>query len=132
MAHRATFTVETRGRGTYDVTACVVAALASAPRVDGVAHVFCHHTSASLILCENADPSVRRDPRPASQGGWIRASKRSPRGSKMAGAAPAGNELRVRSKVAGPNAESSGGTLIMGPPCGNCSAMLDQLIHTGT
>jgi secondary thiamine-phosphate synthase enzyme len=61
MAHRATFTVETRGRGTYDVTACVVAALASAPRVDGVAHVFCHHTSASLILCENADPSVRRD-----------------------------------------------------------------------
>jgi len=27
----------------------------------GLCHVFCHHTSASLILCENADPTVRRD-----------------------------------------------------------------------
>ncbi len=61
MAHRATFTVETRGRGTYDITARVAAALDGAGRVQGLAHVFCHHTSASLILCENADPSVRRD-----------------------------------------------------------------------
>lgn len=61
MAHRATFTVETRGRGTYDITARVDAALDGAGRVQGLAHVFCHHTSASLILCENADPSVRRD-----------------------------------------------------------------------
>lgn len=61
MAHRATFTIETRGRGTYDITARVAAALDGAGRVQGLAHVFCHHTSASLILCENADPSVRRD-----------------------------------------------------------------------
>jgi secondary thiamine-phosphate synthase enzyme len=61
MARRATFTVDTRGRGTYDITARVAAALDGAPRADGLAHVFCHHTSASLILCENADPSVRRD-----------------------------------------------------------------------
>jgi secondary thiamine-phosphate synthase enzyme len=61
MAHRTSFTVETRGRGTYDVTARVAAALDGAPAADGLAHVFCHHTSASLILCENADPSVRRD-----------------------------------------------------------------------
>lgn len=61
MAHRASFTVETRGRGTYDITARVAAALDGAERVHGLAHVFCHHTSASLILCENADPSVRRD-----------------------------------------------------------------------
>jgi secondary thiamine-phosphate synthase enzyme len=27
----------------------------------GLCHVFVHHTSASLILCENADPTVRRD-----------------------------------------------------------------------
>ncbi len=27
----------------------------------GLANVFLHHTSASLILCENADPSVQRD-----------------------------------------------------------------------
>jgi secondary thiamine-phosphate synthase enzyme len=61
MAHRTSFTVETRGRGTYDVTEQVAAALAGGPRTDGVAHVFCHHTSASLILCENADPTVRQD-----------------------------------------------------------------------
>ena len=61
MAHRSSFTVDTRGRGTYDITARVAAALAGAPAADGLAHVFCHHTSASLILCENADPSVRRD-----------------------------------------------------------------------
>ena len=28
---------------------------------EGLATVFIHHTSASLIICENADPSVRRD-----------------------------------------------------------------------
>lgn len=61
VAHRSSFTVDTRGRGTYDITARVAAALAGAPAADGLAHVFCHHTSASLILCENADPSVRRD-----------------------------------------------------------------------
>ncbi len=61
MAQRTTFPIETRGRGTYDITARVASALDGAPATDGLAHVFCHHTSASLILCENADPSVRRD-----------------------------------------------------------------------
>lgn len=61
MAHRTSFSVETRGRGTYDITARVAAALDRVSVGDGLAHVFCHHTSASLILCENADPSVRRD-----------------------------------------------------------------------
>lgn len=61
MALRSSFTVDTRGRGTYDITERVAAALAAGPKSDGLAHVFCHHTSASLILCENADPSVRRD-----------------------------------------------------------------------
>jgi len=56
--HRASFHVDTRGRGTYDVTREVAAGL---PAVDGVANVFCAHTSASLILCENADPKVRQD-----------------------------------------------------------------------
>ncbi|HVK74928.1 MAG TPA: secondary thiamine-phosphate synthase enzyme YjbQ [Kofleriaceae bacterium] len=60
MLHRASFVVDTRGRGTYDVTDRVAAALGGTA-ADGVAHVFCHHTSASLILCENADPTVRSD-----------------------------------------------------------------------
>ncbi len=61
MLHRASFTVDTRGRGTYDLTDRVGALLAPARDADGLAHVFCHHTSASLILCENADPTVRAD-----------------------------------------------------------------------
>jgi secondary thiamine-phosphate synthase enzyme len=56
--HRAAFVVDTRGRGTYDITREVAARL---PAIDGVAHVFCPHTSASLILCENADPTVQQD-----------------------------------------------------------------------
>jgi secondary thiamine-phosphate synthase enzyme len=61
-AARTSFEVPTRGRGTYDVTAQVAKAVAAiAPDRDGVAHLWCHHTSASLIVCENADPSVRRD-----------------------------------------------------------------------
>jgi secondary thiamine-phosphate synthase enzyme len=61
MAHRTSFEVSTRGRGTYDVTERVAAAVAGSGVGDGLATVFVHHTSASLIVCENADPSVRRD-----------------------------------------------------------------------
>lgn len=57
----AEITVSTRGRGTYDVTAQVADAVASAGVATGVCHVFNTHTSASLMLCENADPDVRRD-----------------------------------------------------------------------
>jgi secondary thiamine-phosphate synthase enzyme len=61
MHHRASFVVDTRGRGTYDITDRVATTIAAGPELDGLAHVFCHHTSASLILCENADPTVRAD-----------------------------------------------------------------------
>jgi secondary thiamine-phosphate synthase enzyme len=61
MAHRTSFEVATRGRGTYDVTERVAAAVAGSGVGDGLATVFVHPTSASLIVCENADPSVRRD-----------------------------------------------------------------------
>ena len=54
-------TVSTRGRGTYDITALVEGVVSGAGIAAGLCHVFCHHTSASLILCENADPTVRRD-----------------------------------------------------------------------
>jgi secondary thiamine-phosphate synthase enzyme len=61
-AVRSSFDVATRGRGTYDVTAQVARVVAAlALERDGLAHVWCHHTSASLVVCENADPSVRRD-----------------------------------------------------------------------
>lgn len=53
--------VATHGRGTYDLTRDVAKIVgASAARI-GLATVFIHHTSASLIICENADPTVRED-----------------------------------------------------------------------
>lgn len=61
MTHRRKFTVETRGRGTYEITDRVQQVVAESGIADGLCTVFVHHTSASLIIGENADPSVRRD-----------------------------------------------------------------------
>lgn len=55
------FGVATHGRGIYEITAQVVSIVAEADIDAGLCHVFCRHTSASLIICENADPSVLRD-----------------------------------------------------------------------
>jgi secondary thiamine-phosphate synthase enzyme len=51
----------TRGRGTYDLTAKVDAAVLESGARTGLCTVFIHHTSASLIVCENADADVRTD-----------------------------------------------------------------------
>jgi secondary thiamine-phosphate synthase enzyme len=56
-----TLEFRTRGRGTTDVTGEVQRAVAATGVRTGVCTVFLQHTSASLILCENADPDVRRD-----------------------------------------------------------------------
>lgn len=61
MVHRESFEIRTNGRGTIDVTEQVQGAVRNGGVADGLATVFLHHTSASIILCENADPSVRRD-----------------------------------------------------------------------
>ncbi|MEA3277335.1 MAG: secondary thiamine-phosphate synthase enzyme YjbQ [Pseudomonadota bacterium] len=53
--------VTTRGRGTYDITRQVEQAVRESGVRSGLCHLFVHHTSASLVLCENADPTVRRD-----------------------------------------------------------------------
>ncbi len=50
-----------QGRGTYEITDQVARIVRGAGVAAGLCHVFVHHTSASLMLCENADPSVRRD-----------------------------------------------------------------------
>ena len=54
-------TLPNSGRGTYDITADVQSEVAKSGIDHGLAHIFIHHTSASLIICENADPSVRTD-----------------------------------------------------------------------
>ena len=53
--------VETRGRGTYEITSQVSLAVAASGVNVGLCHLFISHTSASLMLCENADPDVLRD-----------------------------------------------------------------------
>ncbi len=53
--------VDTRGRGTWNITAAVTEVVRTAAVSTGLCHLFVRHTSASLILCENADPDVRHD-----------------------------------------------------------------------
>ncbi|MFT5172437.1 MAG: secondary thiamine-phosphate synthase enzyme [Gammaproteobacteria bacterium] len=58
---RDTLTIETSGRGTNELTARVQGIVRDSGVHEGLCHVFVHHTSASLMLCENADPQVLRD-----------------------------------------------------------------------
>lgn len=53
--------VATNGRGTYDLSGDVQRTVRDSGVESGLCHVFIRHTSASLMLCENADPSVMRD-----------------------------------------------------------------------
>jgi secondary thiamine-phosphate synthase enzyme len=61
MIHQTQLDITTRGRGTYAITDRVDEVVRASGVVDGLCHVFLQHTSASLILCENADPDVRGD-----------------------------------------------------------------------
>src|SRR5215207_836422 len=56
-----TFSVHTRGKGTYEVTEQVERIVAASGVKNGVAAVLIQHTSASLVIYENADPSARTD-----------------------------------------------------------------------
>jgi secondary thiamine-phosphate synthase enzyme len=56
-----TLSIHTQGRGSYEITDKVEAVVSAAQVQTGLCHVFIQHTSASLMLCENADPTVRRD-----------------------------------------------------------------------
>ena len=53
--------IETRGRGSVDITAQVAAAVEASDIDDGLCHLFIRHTSASLMVNENADPAVLSD-----------------------------------------------------------------------
>jgi secondary thiamine-phosphate synthase enzyme len=59
--HQATFTIRTDGKGTHEITDTVAAEIHRSGLSRGVAVVFCQHTSCSLVIMENADPSARRD-----------------------------------------------------------------------
>jgi len=53
--------IKTQGRGSYDITSDVQSVVRESGIKKGLCHIFVHHTSASLMLCENADPTVRAD-----------------------------------------------------------------------
>jgi secondary thiamine-phosphate synthase enzyme len=59
--YRQHLTIETPRRGTHEITRQVQRIVEQSGVVEGLCHLFVHHTSASLIVCENADPTVRRD-----------------------------------------------------------------------
>ncbi len=53
--------VSTGGRGTTEITNSLISAVRDSNILTGLCHVYIHHTSASLIICENADSDVRVD-----------------------------------------------------------------------
>ena len=61
MYYRESIEINTAGRGTYEVTDQIMRIVSASGVEVGLCHIFIHHTSASLILCENADPVVRQD-----------------------------------------------------------------------
>lgn len=56
-----TLTVATPGRGLVEITAAAAAFVHQSGLTDGLLTAFCRHTSASLLIQENADPDVRHD-----------------------------------------------------------------------
>jgi secondary thiamine-phosphate synthase enzyme len=61
MIFQKQFSLQTKGRGTIDITREVDSLVRSSDISTGLCHLFIYHTSASLMLCENADPAVRSD-----------------------------------------------------------------------
>lgn len=61
MIHQHKLEVKTRGRGCIDISSEVQGFVAKSKVQRGICQVFIQHTSASLMLCENADPDVRDD-----------------------------------------------------------------------
>jgi secondary thiamine-phosphate synthase enzyme len=59
--HQQSLTIRTRGLGLYECTAEISGAIRAAGMTTAIAHVYCRHTSASLLIQENADPDVQRD-----------------------------------------------------------------------
>ncbi len=59
--HQGAFNVATNGRGTFEITSQVNSIVDESGIEIGLCQIFVHHTSASLMLTENADPDVQHD-----------------------------------------------------------------------
>lgn len=60
-AHAESFEIRTRGKGTLEITGEVAGIVGRSGITTGTVTVFVRHTSASLVIMENADPSARQD-----------------------------------------------------------------------
>ncbi|MFT6110504.1 MAG: secondary thiamine-phosphate synthase enzyme, partial [Planctomycetota bacterium] len=61
LHHQTELQIQTRGRSLVEITSEVASAVAASGVQTGLVTVFCRHTSASLVIQENADPSAARD-----------------------------------------------------------------------
>jgi secondary thiamine-phosphate synthase enzyme len=61
MVIQKALVIETSGRGTHEISLKIQDLVAVSGIDKGLCQIFVHHTSASLMLCENADPDVRTD-----------------------------------------------------------------------
>ena len=61
MIEQQTLQIQTNGRASIEITREIEAVLRASSIDTGLCHVFIHHTSASLMITENADADVRRD-----------------------------------------------------------------------
>lgn len=61
MVFMRTIRVETRGKGVYELTAEVERLVSESGVQQGLVNIFNRHTSSSLVLMENADPTACRD-----------------------------------------------------------------------
>jgi secondary thiamine-phosphate synthase enzyme len=61
LFHQSDLDIETHGRSSLDLTAALQSVVRNANVSRGLCTIFVHHTSASLMVCENADAAVRSD-----------------------------------------------------------------------
>ncbi|OGT53294.1 MAG: secondary thiamine-phosphate synthase [Gammaproteobacteria bacterium RIFCSPHIGHO2_12_FULL_42_13] len=61
MLTQHTLTISTPGRGMVDVTDRITEIVQQTQVSIGLCNIFLHHTSASLLICENADMDVQKD-----------------------------------------------------------------------
>ena len=59
--HQETLEIEANGPGLVELTGDAARIVKASGIASGLAHIFCRHTSASLLIQENADPDVQRD-----------------------------------------------------------------------
>ena len=61
MIYQERVHIKTPGQGTTDITEQINEIVETSNILTGTCHLFMHHTSASIIVCENWDPTVRDD-----------------------------------------------------------------------